>query len=77
MTDYPVLTEKHLEVIKDILLKNHPKTKNDLESSHDIDFGYVLEEKNISFRVNGFWALGKLGFSLRRIEKKARTCEEL
>lgn len=77
MTNYPILTENHLNIIKDSLLANHPKTKNDLETSHDIDFGYVTEENNISFRVNGFWALGKLGFSLRRIEKKAKNCEEL
>ncbi len=77
MSEHPVLTENHLNIIKDALLKNHPKMKNDLESEHDIDFGYVSEKNNISFRVNGFWALGKLGFSFRRIEKKARTCEEL
>jgi hypothetical protein len=77
MTEYPTLTEKHLEIVKEALLVHHPKTKNDLETDHDVDFGYLSEENDVSFRVNGFWALGKLGFSFRRIEKKAKTCEEL
>jgi|GEM_PF-3022126 len=38
MTDYPVLTEKHLDIIKEALLINHPKTRTDLETEHDIDF---------------------------------------
>jgi type II secretory ATPase GspE/PulE/Tfp pilus assembly ATPase PilB-like protein len=38
MTDYPILTEKHLDTIKESLLKNHPKMKHDLEDEHDIDF---------------------------------------
>ncbi len=77
MTEYPTLTEKHLEIVKEALLAHHPKTKKDLETDHDVDFGYLSEKNNVSFRVNGFWALGKLGFSFRRIEKKAKTCEEL
>ncbi len=77
MTDYPILTEKHLDIIKETILSRHPKTKSDLETEHDVDFGYISEQNNVSFRVNGFWSLGKLGFCFRRIEKKARTCEEL
>lgn len=38
MTDYTSLTDKHLDIIKDFLLLNHPKTKNDLENEHDADF---------------------------------------
>lgn len=57
MTDYPVLNEKHLDIIKETILSRHPKTKNDLETEHDVDFGYISEQNNVSFRVNGFWAL--------------------
>lgn len=38
MTEHPILNEKHLDAIKETLLKNHPKTKEDLENEHDIDF---------------------------------------
>ncbi|MEI6710782.1 MAG: hypothetical protein WCK88_00475 [bacterium] len=57
MTDYPALTENHLDIIKEVLLVSHPKTKSNLETEHDIDFGYVSKRTDVSFRVNGFWAL--------------------
>jgi len=77
ITEEPILTEKHINDIKEELLKTHPKVKNDLEIQLDGDFGYVSKKNEVSFRVNGFWSLGQLSFSLRRIEKKARNCEEL
>lgn len=77
LTEEPVLTEKHIDDIKNVFLSVHPKIKNDLETQHDADFWYISEKNQVSFRVNGFWSLGKLGFSLRRIEKKAKNCEDL
>lgn len=77
MTEHAILNEKHLEVIQDALLIHHPKTKIDLQSDHDVDFWYLLSKSNVSFRVNGFRSLWQLGFCLRRIEKKSRSCEEL
>lgn len=77
MTEDPILTENHLDIIQEALLIHHPTLKGTLKSNHDVDFGYISEKNRISFRVNGFWALGKLWFSLRRIEKKAKTCEEI
>lgn len=62
MSEHPILTEKHLDIIKQALLKNHPKTQEDFEKEHDIDFGYVAEKNNISFRVNGFRSLGRQVF---------------
>lgn len=77
ITEEPLLNEKHLDAIKEELLKTHPKIKSELETQCDADFWYISEKNQVSFRVNGFWSLWKLGFSLRRIEKKARNCEEL
>jgi len=38
ITEEPVLTEKHLNDIKEELLRTHPKIKNELETEFDADF---------------------------------------
>lgn len=48
-----------------------------LDTQHDIDFGYISDTDQVSFRVNGSWALENLSFTLRRIEQNAKTIEDL
>ncbi len=77
MEKEPFLTEDHLNQIKEAMLGEHPDIIKKLDEIHDVDFGYVSKKDKVSFRVNGFWTLQRLSFTLRRIEQHAKTIEEL
>ena len=44
--------------------------------SHDVDFAFTAKD-GTSFRVNGFFRLGKIGFVMRRIERNAKELDAL
>jgi hypothetical protein len=46
-----------MDQIKKKILEKHPETMTKLDTSHDIDFGYISETDKVSFRVNGAWTL--------------------
>jgi Tfp pilus assembly pilus retraction ATPase PilT len=77
MEKEPFLSADHLNQIKEALLGGHPDIIKKLDEVHDVDFGYVSKKDKVSFRVNGFWTLQNLSFTLRRIEQHAKTIEEL
>lgn len=77
MDKEPLLSADHLNQIKETMLGEHPEIIKKLDEIHDVDFGYVSKKDKVSFRVNGFWTLQKLSFTLRRIEQHAKTIEDL
>lgn len=77
MDKEPLLTDEHMKQIRDTMLVNHPEIAEKLANIHDADFGYVSNEKKVSFRVNGFWTLEHLSFTLRRIEQTAKNIVDL
>lgn len=73
----PLLNNDHLDQFMQKILLNHPEIIEKLEKNHDVDFGYVSQEDGVSFRVNGAMTLGKLTFTLRRIEQTAKKIVDL
>lgn len=67
------------EVMQRIALQMFNENSKRLDEFHekkDIDFAFICSD-GTSFRVNGFFKLGRMGFVMRRIERLAKKMETL
>lgn len=76
LTQAGVLTK---EVLHRLALEMFQEDAHRLEeffTKKDVDFAF-LSKDGTSFRVNGFFKLGRMGFVMRRIERNAKKMEDL
>lgn len=71
-----ILDEEKMEGILALFLKNDQEKIEKFHKNKELDLAYVNDD-GTSFRINGFYRLGKISFVLRRIASKAMTMAEL
>lgn len=58
------------------MFKDDTRRLEEFHTKRDVDFAYMAND-GTSFRVNGFFKLGRMGFVMRRIERNAKKMEDL
>ena len=71
-----ILTEKDIEAYFHILLAENIAKIDTYKKTRDIDFAYT-DSQGDSYRINAYSKMGKPAMAIRRIERDAKSLEEL
>lgn len=59
------------------LLKENKLDYEQFMKTKDMDFAYIDDASGVSFRVNAFFKLGKIGVVMRQIASKPKSMDSL
>ena len=76
LTQAGVMTKDLMQRLALEMFKDDTHRLEEFHSKRDVDFAYMSSD-GTSFRVNGFFKLGRMGFVMRRIERSAKKMEDL